>query len=65
MDLDIAFAIPFKVIAANLTELNTTTTRKKTYWHVHIVEGDSGGFAIPLHGGKQLQLDQFKIAIKP
>jgi hypothetical protein len=65
MDLEFAFAIPLKVIAAILAELNTTTTSKKTYWHVHIVEVNDGGFAIPLHGGKQLELDQFKVALKP
>ena len=63
MDLNIAFAIPLKVITANLDALNTTTTSKKTYWHVHIVEASDGGLAIPLRGGKQLSIDKFKISI--
>lgn len=63
MDLDFAFAIPLRVLSANLDALNTTTTSKKTYWHIHIVEAEAGGFAIPLHKGKQLQIDQFKVSI--
>lgn len=63
MDLDFAFAIPFHVMAANLASLNTTTTSKKTYWHVHIVEADNGGFSIPLRGGKHLPIDEFRLPI--
>jgi hypothetical protein len=64
MDLDVAFAIPLKVIVANLPALNTTTTSKKTYWHIHIVEADSSGYAVPLHQGKQLSLNQYQVSIK-
>jgi hypothetical protein len=63
MDLELAFAIPLKTVTENLDALNTTTTSKKTYWHIHIVEADNGGYAIPLHHGKQLLLDKFEIAI--
>jgi hypothetical protein len=65
MDLDVAFAIPLKVIVATLDALNTTTTSKKTYWHIHIVEGTTGGFAIPLHEGKELSIDEFRLSINP
>jgi len=51
------------VIVANLLALNTTTTSKKTYWHVHVVEAN-GGYAIPLHQGKQLSLNQYQVSIK-
>ena len=65
MDLDVAFAIPLKTIAENLDALNTTTTSKKIYWHIHLVEGDNGSYAILLpHRGTQLPMDQFKISIK-
>ena len=64
MDLDVAFAIPLKAIVANLpAALNTTTTSKKTYWHVHVVEAN-GGYAIPLHQGKQLSLNEYQVSIK-
>lgn len=65
MDLDMAFAIPLNVMAANLDGLNTTTTSKKTYWHIHVVEAENGGYAVLLpHYGKQLPLDEFQIAVK-
>jgi hypothetical protein len=64
MDLDVAFAIPLAVVAKNLDALNTTTTSKKTYWHVHFVETDSGGYALLLpHRGTQLPLNEFQIPI--
>ncbi len=64
MDLDVAFAIPLAVVTKNLNALNTTTTSKKTYWHVHVVETDSGGYALLLpHEDTQLPLDQFQIPI--
>ena len=64
MDLDVAFVIPFKTVTENLAALNTTTTAKKTYWHVHLVERDNGGYAILLpHNGTQLPLDQFQISV--
>ena len=40
MDLDVAFVIPLKTISAYLSKLNTTTTDKKTYWHIHLVEAE-------------------------
>jgi hypothetical protein len=63
MDLNVAFAIPLNVMVANLEALNTTTTSKKSYWHVHIVETSDGGLAIPLRGGKQLPIDGYKVSI--
>jgi hypothetical protein len=38
MDLQFAFAIPLKVIRSNLAALNTTTTERSTYWHIHLSE---------------------------
>lgn len=65
MDLDFAFAIPFAVINSNLEALHTTTTPKKTYWHIHLVETANGGHAILLpHRSTQLSVDQYKIQIK-
>jgi hypothetical protein len=65
MDSDIAFAIPLETIVENLDALNTTTTGKKTYWHVHLVERDNGGYAILLpHNETQLPLDEFQISVE-
>lgn len=65
MDLDVAFAIPFKVISANLDALNTTTTSKKTYWHIHLVEDENSSYAmLHPHRGTQLPMEPFKFSIK-
>ena len=64
MDLNVAFAIPLKIIEENLHALNTTTTSKKTYWHIHIVETREDGYAIPLHEGEYLSIEPFKISIE-
>jgi hypothetical protein len=63
MDLDVAFAIPLKVITAHLSALNTTTTGKKTYWHIHIVETEDGYAMLLPHSGSQLSLNEFKVSI--
>jgi hypothetical protein len=64
MDLEVAFAIPLAVVAKTLDALNTTTTSKKTYWHIHVVETDSGGYSLLLpHQGAQLPLNEFQISI--
>lgn len=65
MDLDVAFAIPFKVISANLDALNTTTTSEKTYWHIHLVEDENSSYAmLHPHRGTQLPMEPFKFSIK-
>jgi len=38
MDLNHAFAIPLEVLRDNLPHLNTTTTERSTYWHIHLVD---------------------------
>jgi hypothetical protein len=66
MDLETAFSIPLKVISENLDGLNTTTTSKKTYWHVHLIEGEIGSYALLLpHFERQLSLDEFRISVAP
>jgi len=62
MDLSIAFAIPLKVLRANLDALNTTTTPRSTYWHIHLVETDRKGYALLLpKKAKQLSVDEFRV----
>ena len=48
MDLPLAFALPWRLFKSVLTSLNTTTTERNTYWHVHIVEPKAREFAILL-----------------
>lgn len=38
MDLSSAFALPWKLLNSILDSLNTTTTEKSTYWHIHLIE---------------------------
>jgi len=48
VDLDIAFAVPAAKLRENLDSLNTTTTEKGHYWHIHIAEGPRGSYGIVL-----------------
>jgi hypothetical protein len=48
MDLPFAFAIPWDTIHPLLPALNTTTTERSTYWHLHIVETDPDVYALLL-----------------
>jgi hypothetical protein len=64
MDQDSAFAIPLDVLRANLSALNTTTTQRSTYWHIHLVDAAGGGTALQLPKlGKQLPLESFRISV--
>jgi hypothetical protein len=64
MDLDVAYAIPLPVMRANLAWLNTTTTSRSTYWHIHLVEIDNGehALALPKKQG-QLSLAEYKLPL--
>src|SRR5690606_26065017 len=48
MDLSVAYAIPLKVLSSQLSALNTTTTARSTYWHIHLVEDDASSHALLL-----------------
>lgn len=64
MDLPFAFSIPHRVLIENLDALNTTTTDRSTYWHIHLVETKNKGFALLLpKRSSQLPLDEFRIDI--
>jgi hypothetical protein len=62
MDLPQAYAIPIDVLRKNLSALNTTTTERSTYWHIHLVETANGAIALQLPKlSKQLPLEEFRI----
>ena len=42
MDLDVGFAIPHATFAPLVAFLNSTTTDKGTYWHIHLMERPEG-----------------------
>jgi hypothetical protein len=63
MDLPYAFAIPLKVLRSQLDALNTTTTSKKTYWHVHLTEIEDGTLGLVLPGAGHLPLTPYSISV--
>jgi hypothetical protein len=64
MDLPHAFAIPLEILRKNLPALNTTTTERSTYWHIHLVETAIGSIALQLPKlSRQLPLDEFRIVL--
>ena len=64
MDQSFAFAIPWNILHEHLPSLNTTTIERGTYWHLHVVEGAQGQFALllPKHS-TDLGLNQYKVAL--
>jgi hypothetical protein len=64
MDLQFAFAIPLKIIRENLAALNTTTTERSTYWHIHLAEPQKNEYALLLPKlSKQLPLADFRVKL--
>lgn len=64
MDLPIAFSIPWKTLNPILPALNTTTTDRSTYWHVHLVEGAPGSYSLLLpRESRAMPLDDFRIEL--
>jgi hypothetical protein len=65
MDLSHAYAIPLNILRNNLTALNTTTTERSTYWHIHLVEGADHTISLQLPKiSKQLPLAEFRIELE-
>ena len=65
MDLSEAFAIPLKVLRSHLDALNTTTTERSTYWHIHLVETEQAGYALLLpKQSRQLPLNEFRLKLQ-
>ena len=64
MDLPHAYAIPLDVLRKTLSALNTTTTERSTYWHIHLVETANGSISLQLpKASRQLPLDEFRIPL--
>jgi hypothetical protein len=63
MDLPHAFAIPLTVLRSHLDALNTTTTSKKTYWHIHLTDRDDGSLGLVLPGAGSLSLTPYRISV--
>jgi hypothetical protein len=64
MDLPEAFAIPWDTIHPLLPALNTTTTERSTYWHLHIVESDADVYALLLpKRSDKLLLESYQVRL--
>lgn len=62
VDRDEAFAIPVQIMQQYLDHLNTTTTDKSTYWHIHLSQvGDDTKLVIPNHD--HLSLNAFTVSL--
>jgi hypothetical protein len=44
MDQQFAFSIPWGILNPLLPYLNTTTTERSTYWHIHIGQDETSGY---------------------
>jgi hypothetical protein len=65
MDLPFAFSIPWKKFHLLLDALNTTTTERGTYWHLHLTEIETGAYALMLpKRGETLPLREFRIPLE-
>jgi hypothetical protein len=65
MDLSVAFSIPWRVLNPLLPALNTTTTDRGTYWHVHIAENAPGTYSLLLpKEGRSLPLAEFALSLR-
>jgi hypothetical protein len=64
MDLPYAFCMPWRVFKTILPSLNTTTTDRKTYWHIHLTESAPGVYGIILpKEGRSLDIGEYRLAI--
>ena len=62
VDRNEAFAIPAHIIQRYLKHLNTTTTDKSTYWHIHLSQaGEDTKLVIPNHD--YLLLNTFSVLL--
>lgn len=65
VDLDIAFAIPVKVIRPRLKDLNTTPKDGKVYWHIKIIEQEPNKHALQMRSGNHLSLKEYAFRVNP
>lgn len=65
MDLPRGYAIPLDVLRKSLPALNTTTTERSTYWHIHLTEQGNGSLALLLpKSSQQLLLEDFSFPLE-
>jgi hypothetical protein len=66
MDQRFAFSIPWSVLNPLLPYLNTTTTERSTYWHIHIGEDEKSGYYLLVSKkDEDLPLSDYVIDVTP
>jgi hypothetical protein len=63
MDIESAFAIPFKTMHPLVESLNTTQLDDKFYWHIHLKETSKGIVMLLPKKGEPLNLEPFRISL--
>lgn len=65
MDLSVCFAVPHHLFQSRLPELNTTENADGSiYWHVKILEQESGVFALQMpKTGKHMPLNGYTVPV--
>lgn len=64
MDLNTAFVIPYRVLEAQLENLNVTirTYARESYWHIKILEPVTGKYALHLPKlSESMPLDEYRL----
>jgi hypothetical protein len=66
MDQSFAFCIPWDILNSTLPYLNTTTTERSTYWHIHIGEDKEVGYYLLVSKREQdLPLNNYILKVVP
>ena len=66
MDQSFAFCIPWDILTPLLPYLNTTTTERGTYWHIHIGEDKTSGYYMLVSKREQdLPLGEYILQVAP
>lgn len=64
MDQEFAFALPVGNFRSLLKYLNTTTTERDRYWHLHVSEAGPKHFELIVPRRDNWSLDHFKVELK-
>ena len=64
VDKKVAYVLPHAEISGQLPELNTTSRNGRTYWHIHLEDGQEEGMSLILRGdGKRRSIAAFELRL--
>ncbi len=64
MDLEKAFLIPRPIVMKLIPDLNMSETKRKRYWHIHVEEGQDGGYELVIPKKDNLSLHEFELVLR-